>query len=82
MCSGTRRYNIRRGQADDGVQNKFGGGDPDRTGDPRLMSPLLCQLSYTATSKELICEEHNFTRGGISLSTEERQHLSMVHISL
>lgn len=26
-----------------------GGGDPDRTGDPRLMSPLLCQLSYTAT---------------------------------
>ena len=46
------------------------------------MSPLLCQLSYTATSKELICEEHNFTRGGISLSTEERQHLSMVHISL
>ncbi len=28
---------------------KFGGGDPDRTGDPRLMSPLLCQLSYTAS---------------------------------
>ncbi len=27
----------------------IGGGDPDRTGDPRLMSPLLCQLSYTAT---------------------------------
>ena len=27
-----------------------GGGDPDRTGDPRLMSPLLCQLSYTATT--------------------------------
>jgi hypothetical protein len=27
----------------------YGGGDPDRTGDPRLMSPLLCQLSYTAT---------------------------------
>ena len=31
----------------------FGGGDPDRTGDPRLMSPLLCQLSYTATPKKL-----------------------------
>ena len=30
----------------------IGGGDPDRTGDPRLMSPLLCQLSYTATAKE------------------------------
>ena len=30
-----------------------GGGDPDRTGDPRLMSPLLCQLSYTATPKKL-----------------------------
>lgn len=29
-----------------------GGGDPDRTGDPRLMSPLLCQLSYTATGAE------------------------------
>jgi hypothetical protein len=29
-----------------------GGGDPDRTGDPRLMSPLLCQLSYTATRLE------------------------------
>ncbi len=27
----------------------FGGGGPDRTADPRLMSPLLCQLSYTAT---------------------------------
>ncbi len=26
----------------------YGGGDPDRTGDPRLMSPLLYQLSYTA----------------------------------
>ena len=25
-----------------------GGGGPDRTADPRLMSPLLCQLSYTA----------------------------------
>ena len=35
----------------------FGGGDPDRTGDPRLMSPLLCQLSYTATSKALACED-------------------------
>jgi hypothetical protein len=38
-----------------------GGGDPDRTGDPRLMSPLLCQLSYTATgwikrSEEMIPE--------------------------
>lgn len=32
----------------------FGGGDPDRTGDPRLMSPLLCQLSYTAT-EEVAC---------------------------
>ena len=51
----------------------FGGGDPDRTGDPRLMSPLLCQLSYTATSKALTCEEHNFTRGRISLSTKERR---------
>lgn len=28
---------------------QYGGGDPDRTGDPRLMSPLLCQLSYTAS---------------------------------
>ena len=37
----------------------FGGGDPDRTGDPRLMSPLLCQLSYTATlliSKRFLIE--------------------------
>jgi hypothetical protein len=32
--------------------DSFGGGDPDRTGDPRLMSPLLCQLSYTATAKK------------------------------
>lgn len=31
--------------------NLFGGGDPDRTGDPRLMSPLLYQLSYTATDQ-------------------------------
>ena len=30
-----------------------GGGGPDRTADPRLMSPLLCQLSYTATPKKL-----------------------------
>ena len=30
----------------------LGGGDPDRTGDPRLMSPLLCQLSYTATLRK------------------------------
>ena len=27
---------------------RIGGGAPDRTGDPRLMSPLLYQLSYTA----------------------------------
>ena len=38
-----------------GTATMFGGGDPDRTGDPRLMSPLLCQLSYTATSKALAC---------------------------
>ncbi len=34
-------------------QIKIGGGGPDRTADPRLMSPLLCQLSYTATPKKL-----------------------------
>ena len=38
-----------------------GGGDPDRTGDPRLMSPLLYQLSYTATMRQrrvpMIAEE-------------------------
>ena len=31
------------------VRGGVGGGDPDRTGGPRLMSPLLYQLSYTAT---------------------------------
>ena len=64
-----------------GTATIFGGGDPDRTGDPRLMSPLLCQLSYTATSKALACAEHNFTRGRISLSTKERRRRSMVHVS-
>ena len=29
---------------------KAGGGGRDRTADPRLMSPLLYQLSYTATA--------------------------------
>lgn len=55
----------------------FGGGDPDRTGDPRLMSPLLCQLSYTATSRELMWER-NLTRGGRSVSTERRGCGSML----
>ena len=36
--------------------SECGGGDPDRTGDPRLMSPLLCQLSYTATPRGIIAE--------------------------
>ena len=41
------------------------------------MSPLLCQLSYTATAKALACKEHNFTRGRISLSTKERRQWFM-----
>ena len=45
------------------------------------MSPLLCQLSYTAMSKALACEEHNFTRGRFTLSTKERGRRSMVHVS-
>ena len=45
---GVGRGLFRVGAAGMRTQNKFGGGDPDRTGDPRLMSPLLCQLSYTA----------------------------------
>ena len=36
---------------------QYGGGDPDRTGDPRLMSPLLCQLSYTATPREVAAQD-------------------------
>jgi hypothetical protein len=31
-------------------------------------------------SKALACEEHNFTRGRISLSTKERRRRSMVHV--
>lgn len=48
----------------------YGGGDPDRTGDPRLMSPLLCQLSYTATRLEdQQKNEGNNTREEPNLST-------------
>jgi hypothetical protein len=32
----------------------FGGGGGTRTRDPRLMSPLLYQLSYPATEREII----------------------------
>ena len=39
------------------------------------MSPLLCQLSYTATWRVLY-EEHNLTRGRISVSTEGGLHLT------
>ena len=50
----------------------FGGGDPDRTGDPRLMSPLLCQLSYTATRLEdQQKNEGNNTREEPNLSTRQ-----------
>ena len=41
----------------------------------RLMSPLLCQLSYTATWRVLY-EEDNLTRGRISVSTERGLHLN------
>ena len=39
------------------------------------MSPLLCQLSYTATWRVLY-EEHNLTRGRISVSTERGLNLN------
>ena len=54
----------------------LGGGDPDRTGDPRLMSPLLCQLSYTATLRKEAAEDAHLTRGGIAVSMEDRREPS------
>ena len=44
-----------------------GGGDPDRTGDPRLMSPLLCQLSYTATPMGLLRRAQSYPRRALTV---------------
>lgn len=61
---------ISRRRVGGSTEGWYGGGDPDRTGDPRLMSPLLCQLSYTATWREVRYGGHNLTRGRISVSME------------
>ena len=49
-----------------------GGGDPDRTGDPRLMSPLLCQLSYTATPRELLRRAQSYPRKPVTVYAKAR----------
>ena len=48
--SGGGTSNAAKARASNGGDRwKDGGGGRDRTADPRLMSPLLYQLSYTAT---------------------------------
>ena len=49
---------------------KAGGGGRDRTADPRLMSPLLYLLSYTAT--HMVCTKGHPPRQGFSQRTGER----------
>src|SRR2546426_12226221 len=47
----------------------YGGGGRDRTADPRLMSPLLYLLSYTAT--HMVCTKGHPPRQGFSQRTGE-----------